>query len=502
MKTTCQCSCVEIKPMWQIRCSALHFMLSSWRQHANVHTLRSSQCDKSAAQLFISIIFSTFTKHVLCYLYFFHLQCYINLILRTLSKNFHLILMHNVLRLTTHMCVIPCFWITKLPMIDNWPPIPNQLAIRDQAATYPSPLATESQHQHFRNHHLSPSRTSTLLLSLAHVINTDLIYHCDSECFLSLSDSLLTISSHSDWHLEPKCVICHLVSRRKAGLSCTKCHNYFHLSCIKLRIPLNTARMLPSWRCSDFLFGSVTFSDKPSITGATSNESVLDQIGVLNSAVYTCQTNRVIMWISKSCRIQVASALSDTIANALSSQTPLSWAKLFFFAMEMFGIPTLSGNDHRTSKTAQQIHVNLRRHLLTSSTDTPCPLWQLNHPPSYNRRPSAIDNKQRLCQLVNWHISVNDVPAAVRAVASDDILYDITPDVLESFSQNTHLLHQILKSYQYPQTPFYDNIHSRHSRSNSFVLWQQRRRRWWSQTHPSPRSYLQPNSRSWQSSDP
>ena len=101
-------------------------------------------------------------------------------------------------------------------------------------------------------------------------------------------------------------------------------------------------------------------------------------------------------------------------------------------AIEVFGIPTQSGNNHRTSKTAQMIHDDLRRHLLTSSTDIPCQLWQLNHSPSCNRRPSAIDNQRRLRQLVNCHLSVNDVPAAVRAVASDDILCDITPDVLES----------------------------------------------------------------------
>ena len=130
--------------------------------------------------------------------------------------------------------------------------------------------------------------------------------------------------------------------------------------------------MLPSWRCSDCLFGTVTSSGEPSITGATNSEPVFDPISVLNSAVYTRQTNRVILRIPKSCRIQAASALSDTINNALLSQTPLSWTKLFFFAIEVFGIPTQSGNDHRNSKTAQKIHDNLRRHLLTSSTDIPC----------------------------------------------------------------------------------------------------------------------------------
>ena len=103
----------------------------------------------------------------------------------------------------------------------------------------------------------------------------------------------------------------------------------------------------------------------------------------------------------------------------------------------MLGIPTQSSNDHRTSMTVQKIHDNIRRHLLTSSTDIPCPLWQLSHSPSYNRRPSAIDNKRRLRQLVNRHLSANDAPAAVRAVASDDILCDIFPDVLESL-QSEH----------------------------------------------------------------
>ena len=139
--------------------------------------------------------------------------------------------------------------------------------------------------------------------------------------------------------------------------------------------------MLPSWRCSDCLYGTVTSPGEPSITGATSSEPVFDPIGVLSSVVYTRQTNRVILRIPKSCRIQAASALSDTINNALSSQTPLSRTKLFFFAIEVVGIPTQSGNNHRTSKIAQMIHDNLRRHLLTSSTDIPCQLWQLNHSP-------------------------------------------------------------------------------------------------------------------------
>ena len=101
----------------------------------------------------------------------------------------------------------------------------------------------------------------------------------------------------------------------------------------------------------------------------------------------------------------------------------------------MFGITTQSGNDHRTSKTTEQIDQNLRRHFFTSSTDTHGPLWQLNYPPKYNRRPSAIDNKQRLRQLVNRHLSVNDVPADVRTVTSDGIVCDITPDVLESLQR-------------------------------------------------------------------
>ena len=117
--------------------------------------------------------------------------------------------------------------------------------------------------------------------------------------------------------------------------------------------------MLPPWRCSDCLFGTVTSSGEPSITGATSSEPVFDPIGDLNSAVYTRQPNRVFLRIPKSCHIQAASALSDTINNALLLQTPLSWTKLLFFAIEVFGIPTQSGNYHRTSKTAQKIHDDL-----------------------------------------------------------------------------------------------------------------------------------------------
>ena len=131
---------------------------------------------------------------------------------------------------------------------------------------YRAPTPTYSPH-----HHLFQSRTSTLPSSLTHDINTDSIHHCDSESLLSLSDSPLTSSSHSDGHLAPKCVVCHLLSRRKAGLNCIKCHKYIHLSCIKHRIPLNTAWMLPSWHYSDCLIGTVTSPSEPSITGATSN---------------------------------------------------------------------------------------------------------------------------------------------------------------------------------------------------------------------------------------
>ena len=144
----------------------------------------------------------------------------------------------------------------------------------------------------------------------------------------------------------------------------------------------------------------------------------------------------------------------------------------------MFAFPTQSGNDHWTFKTAKQIYGNLRQHLLTSSTDIPCPLWQSNHPLSYNRRPSEIDNQKRLRQLVNRHLSFSDVPAAVRAVASHDILCDITPDVLESL----HFKHSPAPSNievilriptDIPSMKFYWN-----SRSNSFVLWQQQRPCW------------------------
>ena len=157
-----------------------------------------------------------------------------------------------------------------------------------------APSPTYSPH-----HHLSPLRTSTLPSPLTHDINTDSIHHCDSESFLSLPDSPLTSSSHSDGHPEPQYVVCHLSSRRKSGLSCIKCHNYFHLSCIKPRISANTARMLPSWHCYDCPFGTVTSPDEPSITGATSSEPVIDPIDVLNSAVYTRQSNRVILRIPR-----------------------------------------------------------------------------------------------------------------------------------------------------------------------------------------------------------
>ena len=108
-----------------------------------------------------------------------------------------------------------------------------------------------------------------------------------------------------------------LFSRRKASLNCIKCHHYLCLSSIKPRIPLNTTRMLSSWLCSDCIFGTLAYPNEPSITGATSNEPVSDPIGVLKSAVYNRQTNRVILRIPTSCHIQAANALSDTINNAL-----------------------------------------------------------------------------------------------------------------------------------------------------------------------------------------
>ena len=59
--------------------------------------------------------------------------------------------------------------------------------------------------------------------------------------------------------------------------------------------------MLPSWCCSDCLFGTEISPGEPSINFATSNEPVIDPIGVLISAVYTRQANRVIQSIPRSC---------------------------------------------------------------------------------------------------------------------------------------------------------------------------------------------------------
>ena len=116
--------------MWHSRCSVSSLL--------SFYTLTPSQCDIAAARPLHFYFFFTFTEHVLRYLYFFHLLCSNAHVLRTLPKNLHLISMHNVLRLNTYTCIIPCFWKSKLPMIDKWPPILNQLAIRDQVTTYPS----------------------------------------------------------------------------------------------------------------------------------------------------------------------------------------------------------------------------------------------------------------------------------------------------------------------------------------------------------------------------
>ena len=76
------------------------------------------------------------------------------------------------------------------------------------------------------------------------------------------------------------------------------------------------------------------------------------------------------------------------------------------------------------------MNTDYERDLFTSSTDTSCPLWQSYHSPSHNWR-SSIPDYQRLRQLVNRLLSVNIAPAAVRTVASDDTLRDITSEVLE-----------------------------------------------------------------------
>ena len=185
--------------------------------------------------LSISNVFCTITKHVVCYLYFFHLQCSNDHVLRTLPKNLHLISMRNVLRLTTYMCIIPFFYYTIL--------LNTQTTI-DRQMTTDTKL---TRHSRSGRHISLPTRYRAPSPTFAP-------HNCDADSLLSISDSPLTNSSHSDGHPEPKCVVCRLLSRRKAGLSCIKCHNYFHLTCIKPRIRLNTARMLPSWRSSDCLF--------------------------------------------------------------------------------------------------------------------------------------------------------------------------------------------------------------------------------------------------------
>ena len=131
---------------------------------------------------------------------------------------------------------------------------------------------------------------------------------------------------------------------------------------------------------------------------------------------------RVLVRIPKSVRSTVAEALASTIDDALSTGDDISWSKLLSFASVLFDV---SLRDHDSSTSLASI---VRSNLLKLNTSLPA--WTASSPTMSHV--SNMSPTQSPRYLVHRKLSLGDVLASIRVIASDDAVRDVMPEVLLS----------------------------------------------------------------------
>ena len=126
--------------------------------------------------------------------------------------------------------------------------------------------------------------------------------------------------------------------------------------------------------------------------------------------------------IPKSVRSTFAKSLACKIDDAFLNGDDISWSKQLSFASVVLGV---SSRDHDSSTSLASI---IRRNLL--KFDTSHPTWTISSPTVAHV--SNMSPTQSRRSLVHEKLSFGDVSAAICVIASDDIILDVTPEVLRA----------------------------------------------------------------------
>ena len=152
------------------------------------------------------------------------------------------------------------------------------------------------------------------------------------------------------------------------------------------------------------------------------NPEYPDAETTLEAVFQACRERRILVRIPKSVRSTVAEALTSSINDAISTGDDISWSKLLSFASVEFGV---SSRDHNSSTSqASIVCSNLLKFdssLPTLTVSSPTILHVSNMSPA-----------QSLRSLVHRKLSLGDVSAAIRVIASDDTVLDVTSGVLRA----------------------------------------------------------------------
>ena len=131
---------------------------------------------------------------------------------------------------------------------------------------------------------------------------------------------------------------------------------------------------------------------------------------------------RIPIRIPKSCRIPVAESIDRTITSASNTD----WNNLVFFHILAMGVP-ISPNTTGSPLSLSSVIRAYQRRLTQSPLDPNTLCQQL--PCHQSRKESSPSENLR--SNINTKLMLNDVKAAIRVVASDDTVLEVTSEVLQ-----------------------------------------------------------------------
>ena len=213
------------------------------------------------------------------------------------------------------------------------------------------------------------------------------------------------------------------ISCTVCNIACRKCGRLSSVCSPQLcsAIMLCIARLL-SWECY-----TCTGVGNSIRTITMANPESLDAETTLDAVFQARCKRRVMVHIPKSDRSTVAEALDSTIDDALSIGDDISWSKLLSYVSVVFGE---SSRDHDSSTSLASI---VRSNLL--KLDSSLPAWTVSSPTIPHV--SNMSPTKSLRSIIHRKLSLGDVSSALRVIASDDTVFDATPEIQHAL----HLKH-------------------------------------------------------------